>query len=201
MQEIAVADKDSPKPVQGIVIDTSRGNLVFVALCLGLLGFASGFVLWDTWSHKDGEFVLPFHLAKDSLFTSFVVVLCLFGGVGCFIGLLWQALSPRQLILGEEVLQVTRQRGANLTVETQLPYANIAAVACERETGGFGQQRVGIDLVSPDAAGTYSRQLDIGKQDKDSRDLYLPGFLTASPQEITRLLTERCNQKDAACGD
>jgi hypothetical protein len=123
MQEIAVAVKEPPKPVQGIVVDTSRGTLVFVALCLGLFGFASGFVLWDTWSHKDGEFVLPFHLAKDSLHTNFGAALGLFGGVGCFVALLCQALFPRQLILGEEVLQITRQRGANSTVETQLSAA------------------------------------------------------------------------------
>jgi hypothetical protein len=86
-------------------------------------------------------------------------------------------------------------------VETQLPYANIAAVACARETQSFGQMRVGIDLVSPDAVGTYSRQFDLGKKDKSSRDLYLPGFLTVSPEEIARLLMERCNKKDDARGD
>jgi hypothetical protein len=200
MQEIAVTNKEPPKPVQGVLIDTSRITLVFVALCLGLFGFASGFVLWDTWSHKDGEFVLPFHLAKDSLHTNFGVALGLFGGIGCFIALLCQALFTRQLILGQEVLQVTRQRGGNSTVEMQVPYANIAAVVCERETHGFGQRRVGVDLISPDAAGNYSRGFDLGTKDKGSRDLYLPGFLTASPEKITRLLIERCNNKDAARG-
>jgi hypothetical protein len=196
-----VFDNEPPKPVNGIVIDTSRGTLVFAALCLGLFGFANGFVLWDSWGHKDGEFVLPFHLAKDSLFTSFVVVLCVFGGVGCFIGLLRQALFPKQLILSEKVLQVTQWRGANLTVETQLPYANIASVACERETGGFGQQRVGIDLVNPDAPETYSRRFNLGNKDKDIRDLYLPGFLTVGPDEVARLLIERCKKKDTTSGD
>jgi hypothetical protein len=196
-QEIDVADKDPPKPVQGIVIETSRGTLVLLALGLGLFGFANGFVLWDSWSHKDAGFVLPFHLAKDSLFTSFVVALCTFGGVACFIALVCRALFPKRLILGDEVLQVTRPSGTGSTVETQLPYANIAAVACERETYGFRQMRIGIDLIRPDAAGTYSRTHDFGTKDKDGRDLYLPEFLAASPEEIARLLTERCNKRSS----
>jgi hypothetical protein len=195
MQESAVADKETPEPVQGMAIGTSRGTLLFFALCSGLLGFAAGFVLWDTWSHKEAEYVLPFHLAKDSLHTSFVVVLCLLGGVGCFIAFLCQSLFPRQLVLGEEVLQVTRTRGLGPTVETQVPYANIAAVACEREPYGFRQLRVGIDLLRPDAAGTYPCRRDSGKKDKSGRDLYLPGFLTASPEEVARLLAERCKKK------
>src|SRR5207253_3020386 len=75
-QELAVAENETPRRVQGVVIDTSRGALFFFALCAGVLGFAAGFVIWDTWSHQEGEYALPFHLAKDSLFTSFVVVLC-----------------------------------------------------------------------------------------------------------------------------
>jgi hypothetical protein len=193
-----VADKQPPQPVQGIVVETSRGTLVCFALGLGLLGFASGFTLWDSWSHRDAGFVLPFHLAKDSLFTSFVVGLCAFGGVGCFFGLLYQALFPRQLVLGEDVLQVTRQSGSGSTVETQVAYANIAVVACEREPGGLRRQQIGIDLISPDAAGTYSSRHNFGKKVQDVRDLYLPEFLNASPEEIARLLMERCNKKDHA---
>jgi hypothetical protein len=142
---------------------------------------------------------LPFRLAKDSLFTSFAVGLCLLGGTGCFIAFLCQALFPKQVILGDEVLQVTRSRGCS-TVETQIPYANIAAVACERQNDGSRQLRVGIDLQSPNAAGTYSSVYDFAKKD-DGRDLYLPGSLTASPEEIARLLTERCKKSDAASRD
>jgi hypothetical protein len=171
---------------------------VLLALGLGLFGFASGFVLWDTWSHKDSGFVLPFHLAKDSLFTSYTLALCTFGGLGCFIGLLCRSIFPKRVILGEDVLQVVRPGSAGSIVETQVPYANIATVACERERNGLERMRIGIDLVNPDAAGTYSRSRDFDIPDRDGRDLYLPEFLAASPQEIARLLTERCSKKTSA---
>jgi len=192
-----VAAKEPPEPVQGNVIETSRGTQVLLALGLGLFGFASGFVLWDTWSHKDSGFVLPFHLAKDSLFTTYTLALCTFGGVGCFIGLLCRSLFPKQVILGEDVLRVVRPGSAGSIVVTQVPYANIATVACEREPYGVKRMRIGIDLVSPDAAGTYSRSREFDSQDRDGRDLYLPEFLAASPEEIARLLTERCRKRGA----
>jgi hypothetical protein len=193
-QETDMTYEDAPKLVQGIVIDSSRSTQVLLALCLGVFGFASGFVLWDSWSHKDAGFVLPFHLAKDSLFTSFTVALCAVGGVGCFIGLLCRSFFPKRLILGEDVLQVVRPGRAGSIVETQVPYANIAAVACEREEYGFKQMRVGIDLVSRDAVGTYSRGHAFDRQEKDGRDLNLPEFLAASPEDIARLITERCRK-------
>lgn len=190
-----MADMELPFPVQGIVIETARGTAVLVALGFGLLGLASGFVLWDTWSHKEGEYVLPIHLAKDSLLTSFIVGLCLLGGIGCFIAFLCRALFPTKLTLGDEVLQLARQRAAGSTVDIQLPYSNLAAVTCEREPGGFGQLRVGIDFVSPDAPGTYPHPFVLGKKEKGTRDLYLPGLLTESPDEIARLILERCMKR------
>jgi hypothetical protein len=101
------------------------------------------------------------------------------------------------VILGDDVLQVVRPRGEGSIVETQVPYANIATVACEREPYGFRQLRVGIDLVSRDSAGTYSRSHEFDSQDRDGRDLYLPEFLAASPEEIARLLTELCRKNPA----
>jgi hypothetical protein len=194
-KEISVAPEEPPELVQGIVIDTSRSTQVWLAIGLGLFGFASGFVLWDTWSHKDTGFVLPFHLAKDSLFTSFTLALGAFGGVGCFIGLLCRSLFPKQVILGEDVLQVVRPGTSGSIVETQVPYANIATVACEPEPYGLKRMRIGIDLVNPDAAGTYSRRREFDSRCKDVRDLYLPEFLAAGPEELASLLTERCMKK------
>jgi hypothetical protein len=194
-------DREPPQPVQGEVFATSRGMLIFLALGSLLLGLASGFVLWDTWSHDDTGYVLPFHLAKDSLFTSFVVGLGAFGGIGCFIAFLCQSFFPKQLIFGEEVLQVVRPKASGSIVETQVPYRNIAAVACEREDDGSRQLRVGIDLLDPAAPGTYSCRDDFGKKAEIGRDLILPGYLTVGPEEIARLLMERCKKKTAAGGE
>jgi hypothetical protein len=172
-----------------------------VILCCvgsGLLAFASGSVLWDTWSHKDGEYLLPFHLAKDSLFTSFTVGLCLLGGAGCFVAFAFQALFTHQLILGQEVLQVTRAGLSGRTVTLQVPYANIAAVACERETYGFKQLRVGLDLRDPLSEGTYVRGYDFHKKEKEARDAYLPGFLAVGPEELAQRIAERCGKNEPA---
>jgi hypothetical protein len=183
---------ESPNVVEGAVIRTALGTVLLCAVGSGLLALASGFVLWDTWTHKDGEYLLPFHLAKDSLFTSFGVILCLIGGAGCLIAFCFQALFPHRLIFGNEVLQVIRTGIFGSTVTAQIPYANIATVTCEREEYGFKQLRVGIDLHRADAPGTYARRQDFRKKDKNSRDLYLPGFFTASPEEIARQIADRC---------
>jgi hypothetical protein len=168
---------------------------LFLCVCSGLLGFAAGFTLWDTWGHREGEHILPFHLAKDSLHTSFAVALCVLGGVGCLIVLAYKFLFPHQLILGEDVLQVIRTGLFGQTVETQVPYANIAVVTCERETYGFRQLQVVIDLVNLGAPGTYSCSRDFGQKNKNGRDLYLPSFFQDGPEEITRLIEERCRKK------
>ena len=103
-----MAVEEPPKVVTGTVIRTSRGTLLFLCACSGLLAFAAGFVLWDTWGHGEAEHVLPFQLAKDSLHTSFAFVLCVVGGVGCLIVLAYKCLFPHQLVLGDEVLQLIR---------------------------------------------------------------------------------------------
>jgi|SRR5712692_4845529 len=135
--ESAMVVEGSPNVVEGTIIRTARGTVILCAAGSGLLALAAGFVLWDTWSHKEGEYLLPFHLAKDSLVTSFVVILCLVGGAGCLIAFVYQSLFPHRLIFGEEVLQVIRTGLFGPRVTTQIPYANIAAVTCERETYGF----------------------------------------------------------------
>ncbi len=191
----------TPGLVSGTVINTSRGTVVFLAICAGLLGFVAGFVFWDSWSHEEGEYVLSFHLSSQSLFTFFTVGLCAVGGVGCFIGLLCRSVFTKQLILGENVLQIIRTSFLGSTVETQIPYTNIAAVTCEKEANGFGQLQVGIDLRSVHAPGTYSSRGDFAKAEKDDRDLYLPGFLVIGPEEIARLLLELCKQNGDSPGD
>lgn len=189
-----MATDGKPSVIQGTLIPTACGMLVLCCLGSGLLAFAAGFVLWDTWSHKDGEYLLPFHLAKDSLFTSFPVVLCLLGGAGCFVAFAFQTLFTHQLILGDEALQVTRAGIGGRKVTMHVPYANIAAVTCERETYGFKQLRVGIDLREPGAEGTYARGHDFQKKEKDERDLYLPTFLTERPDQIAERIAERCRR-------
>jgi hypothetical protein len=185
---------ERPSVVEGMIIRTARGTVMLCAVGSGLLALAAGFVLWDTWSHKEGEYLLPFHLAKDSLFTSFVVILSLVGGVGCLIAFAYQSLFPNRLILGDQVLQVVRTGIFGQTVTTQIPYANIARVTCEPETTGFQQLRVGIDLQRPDAPGTYVRGRDLHKKEQNTRDFYLPGFFTAGPEEIARQIADRCQK-------
>jgi hypothetical protein len=191
-----MALEETPKVVDGTVIRTSRSTLVFLGACSGLVAFTAGFVLWDTWGHTEGKHVLPFQLAKDSLFTSFAFMLCVVGGAGCFIALLYKCLFPHQLILGAEVLQVVRTGLFGATVETQVPYANIAAVIYKAEAFDSGREGIGLDLERLEAAGTYSRKRDFGKKDKNGRDLYLPRFLTATPEEIARLIEERRRKKE-----
>jgi hypothetical protein len=181
-----------PKVVEGMVIRTARETVILCAVGSGLLALSNGFVLWDTWGHKDGEYVLPFHLAKDSLFTSFVVGLCLFGGTGCAIAFTYQSLFPHMLICGDEVMQVIRTGMFGQRVTTQIPYADIARVACELEDQGFKQLRVGIDLRRPVSPAAYARRHDFSKRDETIRDVYLPNFFTASPQEIVGLIADRC---------
>jgi hypothetical protein len=166
-----VAVEETPKAVGGTVIRTSRSSLLFLCACSGLLAFAAGFVLWDTWSHEEGKQLLPFQLAKDSLLTSFAFVLCVFGGAGCLVAFGYKFLFPHQLIFGEEVLRVIRTGLSGTTVETQVPYAAIAAVACEPE--GHGSQRVvvGIDLHRVEAPGIYSCRREFGTKDKTGRHL------------------------------
>ncbi|HEY7330431.1 MAG TPA: hypothetical protein VH592_22515 [Gemmataceae bacterium] len=185
---------ESPNVVEGTVIRTALGTVMLCAAGSGLLALASGFVLWDTWTHKDGEYLLPFHLAKDSLFTSFAVILCLIGGAGGLIAFCFQALFPHRLIFGNEVLQVIRTGIFGPTVTAQIPYANIASVTCEREEYGFKQLRVGIDIQRADAPGTYARRQDFRKKNKNERDLYLPGFLAASAEEIAKQIADRCRR-------
>lgn len=188
-----MSEQQPPSPVPGTVIDTARGAVVFYPLCMGVFGLANGFVLWDSWGRKDGEYLLPFHLAKDSLFTWFVVGLGAVGGLAGCVAFLCRALFPERLILGEDVLQVTRPGAA--TVESQVPYSNIATVACEPEYEGTRHLQVGIDLIDPDAAGTYSRRRDFHKKVKGMRDLYLPTSLAESPQTIADILAEKCKKK------
>jgi hypothetical protein len=182
---------EPPKVVEGTVIRTSRSELLFLGACSGLLAFAAAFLLWDTWGHENGRHILPFQLAKDSLLTSFAVVLCGVGGVGCTIALAYKGLFPHRLVLGKEVLQVVRTGLLGPTVETQVPYANIAVVLCEGDTQGFGEVRIGIDLHCLSAPGTYSSRSDFGRKDRNGRDWYLPRFLRAEPKEIARLIEER----------
>jgi hypothetical protein len=184
--------------VRGTVIRTSRGTLLFLCACSGLLAFAAGFVLWDSWGRADGKHVLPFQLARDSLHTAFAFGLCVLGGVGGLIILGYRSLFPQQFILGEEVLQVIRTGPFGPTVQMQVPYANIAAVVCEREGHGFERLCVGIDLHRLDAPGTYARRCDLGDKDKTGRNLYLPSFFTAGPEEIARLIEERCRKRNTA---
>jgi len=194
-----LAEQQPPSPVPGTVIDTSRGTLVFYALCLGVFGFLSGFVLWNSWGQKEGEGLLPFQLAKDSLFSWFLVGLGAFGGLAGCVACLCRAVFPERLILGDDVLQVTRPGAA--TVDAQVPYSNIATVACEQEYQGTRHLQVGIDLIDPDAAGTYARRRDLRKKVKGMRDLYLPTSLTESPQRIADLLAEKCNKKAGPGGN
>ena len=184
-----------PNVVEGVVIRTARETVISCAVGSGLLALAAGFVLWDTWGHQDGEHVLPFQLAKDSLFTSFVVGLCLFGGAGCAIAFAYQSLFPHVLIFGDEVMQVIRTGMFGQTVTTQIPYTNIARVTCEPEEHGFKQLQVGIDLRRPVAPAAYARRNDFSKRDENTRDVYLPNFFTASPEEIVRMIAERCKTK------
>jgi hypothetical protein len=193
-----VAIQQTPNVVGGTVIRTSHGTLLLLCACSGLLAFAAGFVLWDSWGHGDGEHVLPFQLPKDSLHTSYPFVLGVLGGVGCLIGFAYKCLFPHQLILGEEVLQVTQRGVFGPTVETQVPYANIAAVTCEPVGDGSQRLGVGIDLRCLGAPGTYSCRRDFGERDKNGRDLYLPSLFTAGPEEIARLIEERCRKRNAA---
>jgi hypothetical protein len=188
-----------PEPVPGVVIATARGKLVGLALGLGLLGFASAFVLWDSGSHADADLIMPFRLAKDSLFTWFVTGMCAFGGILSCIGLLARALFPRRLVLGEHVLQVLGPKG---TVETQVPYENIATIVCEPQPHDIGGPQIGLDLVRPDAPGTYSRVYRLAaRTDPETRDIYLPESLELGAAEIVRLVTERRVKKHAANGD
>jgi hypothetical protein len=196
-----MAVEGRPNVVEGTIIRTARATVMFCAAGSGLLALASGLVLWDTWSHKEGEFLLPFHLAKDSLFTSFVVILCLIGGVGCLIAFGYQSLFPHQLIFGEEVLQVIRTGILGRRVTTQIPYANIAGVTCEREAHGFRVLRVGIELHRSDAPGTYTRGQDFLNKEKSTRELYLPGFFAAGPEEIARQIADRCQRSTPAQAD
>ena len=189
-----------PNVVEGMVIRTARETVILCAVGSGLLALAAGFVLWDTWGHKEGEYVLPFQLAKDSLFTSFVVGLCLFGGAGCSIAFAYQSLFPHLLIFGDEVMQVIRTGMFGRTVTTQIPYANIARVTCEPEEYGFRQLQVGIDLHRPVAPATYGRRHDFSKTDENIRDVYLPNFFTAGPEEIARLIAGRCKKDVPATG-
>jgi hypothetical protein len=199
-QESAMPVEGVPPVVEGMVIRTARETVVLCAVGSGLLGLAAGFVLWDTWGHKEGEYVLPFHLAKDSLFTSFVVGLCLFGGVGCSIAFAYQSLFPYLLIFGDEVMQVVRMGIFGRTVTTQIPYANIARVTCAPEEYGFRQLQVGIDLRRPVAPATYARRNDFNKTDENTRDVYLPTFFTAGAEEIARLIAERRKKDIPATG-
>lgn len=194
-----MADTIPPDPVHGLVIATARSKLVGLALGLGLLGFASAFTLWDSGSHADSDLILPFRLAKDSLFTWFATGMCAFGCVPCCIGLLVRALFPRRLVLGEHVLQVLGSRG---TVETQVPYSNIATIACEPQPHDLDGPQIGLDLVHPDAPGTYSRVYDLAaRTHPEIRDLYLPESLELGAAEIVRLLLELRVKKQAANGD
>lgn len=194
-----MADTIPPEPVHGLIIATARVKLVGLALGLGLLGFASVFVLWDSGVHADADLILPFRLAKDSLFTWFVTGMCAFGGVLCCMGLLTRALFPRRLVLGEDVLQVLGPRG---TVETQVPYSNIATVVCESQPHGLGGPQIGLDLVRPDAPGTYSRVHDLmAGRHPEIRDIYLPESLELGAAEIVRLLAERRLRGQASSGD
>lgn len=183
-----MAGEKSPCIVKGTVVWTDIGMVLAYAIGSGLLALAAGVVLWDTWSHQDGEYLLPFHLAKDSLFTSFVVGMCLVGGSGCAIAFLCQSLFPQRLVLGEEVLQVIRGQ----TVLTQVPYSNIARVTCEEEEYGSRQLQVGIDLCQPDAPGMYAPGEDFRKKEENIRDVSLPGQLTTGPEEIARQIVARC---------
>ncbi len=191
---------ESPSVVEGPVIRTALGTVLLCAAGSALMALAAGFVLWDTWGHKEGEHLLPFHLAKDSLFTSFVVLLCLIGGTGCLIAFAHQALFPHQLIFGNEVLQVIRTGLFGQRVTAQIPYANIASVSCEREEYGFRQLRVGIDVHQPDAPGTFARGQAFLKKESNARDLYLPSFFTASPEEIARQIVGRCQNNTSMTG-
>ncbi len=186
-----MASAETPKVVEGTIIRTSRTELLSLCVCSGLLAFAAAFILWDTWSHRDGDSILPFQLAKDSLHTSFAVVLCALGGLGCMIALAYKGLVPQQLILGAEALQVIRTGFHGPMVETQIPYANIAAVTCEKVTHGFGEMLVGIDLYCLGMSGTYSSRSDFGQKNRNGRDCYLPRFLTVGPEELALLIEER----------
>ena len=193
-----MADTIPPDPVDGLTIATARGKLVGLALGLGSLGFACAFVLWDSGAHADANLVLPFRLAKDSLFTWFATGMCAFGGVLCGLGLLTRALLPRRLVLGEAVLQVLGPGG---TVETQVPYSNIATVACESQPGGFDGPQIGLDLARPDAPGTYSRVYNLlAGRHPGVRDVYLPESLELGAAEIVRLLEERRPRGQASGG-
>jgi hypothetical protein len=192
--------QERPNVAEGPIIHTDRSTVVACAIGSGLLALAAGVQLWDTWGHKEGEYLLPFHLAKDSLFTSFVVILCLVGGAGCLIAFTYKSLFPPQLIFGDEVLQVIRTGMLTRSVTAQVPYANIASVMCEREEYGFKQLRVGIDLHSPNAPGTYPSVQELRKKDETIRDLYLPGFLIGGPEEIARQIAARCRKNIPADG-
>jgi hypothetical protein len=200
-QESAMPVESSPNVVEGTVIRTARETVMLCAAGSGLLGLAAGFVLWDTWGHKEGEYLLPFHLAKDSLFTSFVVGLCLVGGAGCSIAFAYQSLFPHLLIFGEEVMQVIRTGMFRRTVTTQIPYAGIARVTCEPEEYGFRQLQVGIDLHRPVAPGTFARGHDFSKKEENIRDVYLPSFFTAGPEELARLIADRCKKTIPPTGE
>jgi hypothetical protein len=184
-----MTDTIPPEPVQGLVIATARGKLVALTLALGFIGFASAFVLWDSGTRSDTDLILPFRLAKDSLFTWFVVGMCAFGGVLSCIGLFVRVLFPSQLVLGEDALQVLGPRG---TVETQVRYANIATVTCEPQPQGFDGPRVGLNLVRWNAPGTYSRKYNLtAERHPEICDIYLPESLERGAEEIVRLLAER----------
>jgi len=189
-----MAVEKSPSVVKGTVIRTALGRVVVCAVGSGLMAAAAGLVLWDTWGHQEGEYLLPFHLAKDSLFTSFVVGLCLVGGAGCAIAFTIQSLFPHRLVFGDEVLQVIRAGIFGQSVITQVPYSNIASVTCEAEEHGFNQLQVGIDLCRPVAPETYAWGEDLRNKVENTRDLYLPGFFTAGAEEIARQIAERCRQ-------
>jgi hypothetical protein len=76
----------------------------------------------------------------------------------------------------------------------QVPYANIAQVICEREAYGFKQLRVGVDLHRPTDPSTFARGQKLSRKDPDSRDLHLPTFFTAGPEEIAREIARRCGE-------
>jgi hypothetical protein len=147
------------EPVAGDVIPRSTAKMVGGIAFTAIIFVAALFIIWAYFTGF--ELGLPSASVQVNWLGAFLAFVGVVLAPLIILGLGFMLLTNRRIVLGSDRLQVLQRLGGADKVTTQIPYRNIANLACDTDEGA---RFLGIDLVNVDDGETFATDSNFARE-------------------------------------